>query len=88
MRRTYQLLLRLYPWDYRAAFAAEMLNTFDSVAQRRRSGKELAALLVGTAREWFVKLTTDPMVRGRALPDVRMMRPPGIAREIWFRASK
>lgn len=93
MRRAYRIILRLYPWDYRATFGVEMLSTFERrVEQRGGSWRfavvELAALAIGAGREWIAKLTTDPIVRGRALPDVRMMRPPGISREIWFRATE
>jgi hypothetical protein len=87
------MLLRLYPWDYRAAFSFEMLSTFEQRAEQRGRcwrfvAVELAALAIGAGREWIAKLTTDPIVRGRALPDVRLMRPPGIPREIWFRATE
>ncbi len=77
-------------------FAAEMLSTFEQLAeQRRRVGKcavlrfalaEFASVVVGAGTEWIAKLTTDPTVRGRSLPDVRMMRPVGVPREVWFRA--
>jgi hypothetical protein len=74
----------LYPYDFRAAFAAEMLAAFASVSAERR-GAELAGLLVGAAAEWIAKLASDRAVRARTLPDLRMMRPAGIARELWFR---
>jgi hypothetical protein len=93
-RRTYQALLRLYPNDYRALFASEMLNTFDQVAgERRRQCRpafirfvlgEIIGLLIGAGAEWIAKLTTDSSVRGRCLPDLRMMRPPAVPRELWF----
>jgi len=87
-RQTYRVFLGLYPWDYRASFEREMLRSFDLLPERRRSvTKELLGLLIGAAREWQAKLTTDPMIRGRALPDVRMMRPVGITREVWFRTT-
>jgi hypothetical protein len=94
MRTAYDLLLRLYPWDYRAAFGREMLATFnEAVADMRGRTWQLAfvefsGLLMGVGREWFAKLTTNPIVRGRALPDVRLMRPVGIPREVWFRATE
>jgi len=34
--------------------------------------------------EWIAKLTTSSSVRGRFLPDLRMMRPPGVPRGLWF----
>lgn len=79
MRRIDRLLLRLYPYDYRAAFEREMLQGF-----ARPAAVEWTGLLCGAAAEWLAKLTTDPAVRGRALPDIRMMRPAGMPREIWF----
>ena len=84
MKRAYQALLGLYPYDYRAAFAAEMMETFAWVGSGRRGAAELAGLLAGVAREWIAKLTTDPSVRARSLPDLRMMRPAGMPRELWF----
>src|SRR5947209_5021188 len=85
MLRAYRLLLRLYPRDYRIWFAAEMLKAFEqSVAHRKgRAGTafamvELMSLLRGAASEWAAKLTTNPNVRGRSLPDVMLMRPPGV----------
>ena len=93
MRRTYKFLLGLYPWDYRSAFEAEMLSAFENAATNPATGKlrfaakEATGLVIGVCREWLAKLTTDPVVRGRALPDIRMMRPPGIPREVWFRST-
>jgi hypothetical protein len=89
MRRIYRTLLRLYPVDYRAMFAAEMARAFDQVAQERRGlvVTELVGVIAGAVAEWIAKWTTDPTVRGRALPDIRMMRPPGITREVWFRSD-
>jgi hypothetical protein len=74
----------LYPYDFRAVFAADMLATLDERASRFR---DLISIVSGAAREWFVKLTTDRYVRARCLPDVRMMRPAGISKEIWFGRS-
>jgi hypothetical protein len=39
---------------------------------------------MGAGREWLAKLTTEESVRGRSLPDPRMMRPVGVTRELWF----
>jgi hypothetical protein len=83
MKRAYQALLRLYPYDFRAAFAAEMLAAFAQVGTARRPA-ELAGLAAGAAAEWIAKLTSDSSVRGRTLPDLRMMRPAGMPRELWF----
>jgi hypothetical protein len=97
-KRAYQTILRLYPIDYRTCFAAEMLSTFEEAAtQRRKQGTlwsahfalaELLALLTGAAAEWIAKLSTDSSIRGRYLPDLRMMRPPGVTQEQWFAASR
>jgi len=83
VKRAYRALLGLYPYDFRAAFGAEMLAAFASVrAERRRA--ELAGLLAGAAAEWIAKLTSDSSARARSLPDLRMMRPAGMPRELWF----
>ena len=87
MKRAYRTLLSLYPYDFRAAFAAEMLAAFTSVEARRRPA-ELAGLLTGAAAEWMAKLTSDNSVRGRGLPDLRMMRPAGMPRELWFASAE
>ena len=83
MRRVYKALLRLYPYDYRAAFENELLECLEGSA-----AVEMAGLLRGAAAEWFAKLTTDQSVRGRSLPDLRMMRPAGMPRELWFARIK
>lgn len=94
MKKAYILLLRLYPRDYRAMFAREMLNAFEINANEIGAGgrtalfrfvaAELIGLAKGAVSEWIAKLTTDKSVRGRALPDVMMMRPPGVPREVHF----
>ncbi len=84
----YRVLLRLYPHDYFDAFAGEMLNAFESVVQEHPDARfvlaECAGVLAGATAEWFAKLTTDRAVRGRAMPDLRMMRPAGVSKEAWF----
>lgn len=92
--RAYQTLLRLYPSDYRALFAQEMQNAFERAAgEHRLLGRpvfvrfllgEFIGLSIGVGAEWIAKLTTDSSVRGRCLPDLRMMRPTGVPRELWF----
>lgn len=79
----YKALLRLYPYDYRALFGAEMVQAF---AQQPRccAAAELCSLVTGAAGEWFAKLTTNRTLRGRTLPDIRMMRPVGVSRQQWF----
>ncbi len=91
MIRASRILLRLYPYDYRSAFALEILNAVECASQERcaRGGRvfvvaEFTGLLVGAATEWFAKLTTPTSVRGRSLPDIRMMRPVRVTREQWF----
>lgn len=81
MRRLYEIALRLYPYDFRAMFAADMLAV---LVERPPGMREWIAIGLGAAREWLAKLTTDRYVRARCLPDVRMMRPAGISKEVWF----
>ena len=97
VRRTYRTLLRLYPADYRARFAREMQNAFERAQERRLLSRpdfirfllrEFTGLLTGAGAEWIAKLTTDSAVRGRCLPDLRMMRPPGVPRDLWFAGRK
>jgi len=90
-RRAYEILLRLYPRDYRARFSAEMTSAFEEAAAEHRQrgrgasvrfvAKELAGLLAGAAVEWMAKSVTDDTVRGRNLPDRQRMRPPGVSWE-------
>lgn len=92
--RAYRTLLQLYPNDYRTQFATEMSTAFEqAIGERRRQPGyvfvgfllgEFTDLLIGAATEWIAKLTTDRSVRGRCMPDLRMMRPPGVPRELWF----
>ena len=94
MRRAYQILLRLYPRDFRAAFITEMLPAFENSALERRAEgttvylrfifRELFGVLMGAAAEWIAKRTTDTSLRGRTLPDRLMMRPPGVPWEIHY----
>ncbi len=88
MNRVYARLLRLYPRDYRAMFSREMRNDF-AARLRETPGWQFAAgelldLVRGCVREWIAKLTTDRTVRARALPDIVLMRPPGVTREVHF----
>jgi hypothetical protein len=98
MRRAYRTLLRLYPADYRALFAAEMNSAFEKAAAERRAQgvaslvrfalTEWIGLTIGAGAEWLAKFTTDASVRGRCLPDLRMIRPPGVPRELWFAGAR
>jgi hypothetical protein len=93
-RPVFQALLRLYPWDYATAFSADMTTAFDEACQeQRRRGRwpfilfatsEFVGLMLGAGNEWLAKLTTEESVRGRYLPDLRMMRPAGVSQELWF----
>lgn len=83
MKRVYTMLLRLYPRDYRAMFGREMRHSFEMAAKERHAA-ELIGLLKGAVREWIAKFTTDKAIRGRALPDLMMMRPPGVPKEVHF----
>jgi hypothetical protein len=98
MKGFWELILRLYPTDYRTRFSEEMSQAFDnavdeSYAQRpfafaRLAVAELTGLVIGAGMEWFAKLTTDRSVRGRCLPDLRMMRPPGVRGKLWFAEAR
>jgi hypothetical protein len=86
MKRAYRALLKLYPYDFTAAFAAEMLAAFERVDCASANGPELAGLLRGAAAEWIAKadLRRSRRAGARYLPDLRMMRPAGMPRELWF----
>jgi len=93
--RAYAAFLRLYPFDYRSAFAGEMVTAYAQAAADRCdrglgamirfTAGELIGLAIGACAEWMVKLTSDRSRRGRCLPDPRMMRPAGVARDQWLR---
>jgi hypothetical protein len=97
----YTALLRLCPADFRMRFGAEMVAAFREAVDSRTLARatrdsrhaayrlwimrELASMARLAVREWIAKLTGDRAIRGRALPDPRMMRPPGITRAEWLR---
>jgi hypothetical protein len=93
-KSVYRALLTLYPRDYGTVFSEEMKITFDEGCEEHRvrgrwqflcfAAAEMSSLVSGVAKEWFAKLTTEESVRGRSLPDLRKMRPVGIAYEVWF----
>jgi len=95
--RVFRVLLRLYPSDYAALFADEMINAFEQGCNEYRSQRrapfvrfvvrELVGLIIGLIAEWIAKLTTDTSTRGRSLPDLRKMRPAGVPYELWFAAA-
>jgi hypothetical protein len=90
----YRLLLRLYPRDFRVWFAAEMSAAFDARAVEYRARgagaylrfalTELMDIPKGAAAERVARFATDPARRARSVPDLRMMRPPGITRNSYF----
>jgi hypothetical protein len=90
----YRALVTLYPWDYATVFSEDMKITFDQACEEYRirgrwqfvcfAATEVFSLLCGVGKEWLAKLTTEESVRGRSLPDLRKMRPVGIAYEVWF----
>ncbi len=95
-KKIYEVLLGLYPRDYREHFAAEMLAAFEEAFEdRRRQGRprarfvaaELAGLVMGACFEWIAKITTDVSVRGRVVPDRLLMRPPGVSWEAHYGPS-
>ena|ERR1051326_1774162 len=93
--QVYRTLLRLYPDDYWDGFAGEMVGAFDQAAEERRGQglleyahfllEEFGGLIRGAAADRLAKLTTQRTARWRVLPDLRLMRPPEITREEWFR---
>jgi hypothetical protein len=93
LEQLYRFGLLLYPADYRARFATEMAAAFDQAARQHGSGGAMAftrftlaestGLVLGMAAEWIAKLMSDQSARGRALPDCRKMRPPGVSRTQW-----
>lgn len=87
LRRACRSLLGLYPYDYRLWFAPEMLDSIDEACRDGRGPRELAALARRLPAEWIARAGTDGAVRGRALPDVRRMRPVGVPQQVWFRRS-
>jgi hypothetical protein len=96
VRQAYEILLRLYPRDYRTRFATEMSIAFEEASvERRKHGRavfarfamaELTGLAAGAAMEWIAKLTTDESIRGRSLPDRLLMRPPGVPWDDFYSA--
>jgi hypothetical protein len=93
LARLYEFALRLYPADYHARFASEMVIAFEEAADDRCRDGALAALrfaraeatslILGIGREWLAKVTSDRSWRGRYLPDCRRMRPPGVTPQQW-----
>jgi hypothetical protein len=93
-QRIYNLLLRIYPAEYRALFGAEMSTVVGKMTQDRRcQGRiatahfflvEIMGLLLGAACEWIAKLAYSVShsvnyIDGRGLPDPLLMRAPGVS---------
>jgi len=100
LKRAYDILLRLYPRDYRALFAAEMLTAFEEAAEERRErGRavfarfvlaELAGLVVGAGAEWSAKFTQDACqsnisASAKARWLLLRMRPLGVSRDSFYK---
>jgi len=100
LKRAYDILLRLYPADYRALFAAEMLTAFEEAAEEPRERgwavfarfalAELAGLVIGVCAEWSAKFT--PVVRQSNIPAsakahwlLLRMRPLGVSRDSFYK---
>jgi hypothetical protein len=96
IKGAYAVLLRLYPADHRALFAAEMLATFNEAAEENQAhGRaafirfivaELIGLVTGVSAEWVARFTysiyhSNNYISGRCLADPGVMRPAGVARE-------
>jgi hypothetical protein len=75
MTIAYKLLLLLYPPEYRAEFAEEMLATFAESAQERRERgyvvfarfvmEEINGVLSGAAKQWIEKITSIARTRNK-----------------------
>ena len=102
IKRAYACLLRLYPRDHRAFFAAEMLATFEQAAKELRGNgwiafisfiaAELIGLVTGVAAEWTARLAysiyhSNSYISGRCMADPGIMRPAGVARESYSAAQ-
>lgn len=97
-KAAYRALLRLFPEDYRLFFEDEMLDAFGRASEEQRARgpiaycrfacMELAGLVLSAPMEWIAKATTSSSIRARSLPDLRMMRPAGVPREMWFASGK
>jgi hypothetical protein len=100
LKRAYDILLRLYPADYRALFADEMLTAFEEAAEERRErGRavfarfvlaELAGLVIGAGAEWSAKVTQDACqsnisASAKAHWLLLRMRPLGVSRDSFYK---
>jgi len=100
LKRAYDILLRLYPADYRALFASEMSTTIEEAAEERRERgwaaftrfvlAELAGLVIGAAAEWSAKLAQDAFqsnisASAKAHWLLLRMRPLGVSRDSFYK---
>ena len=100
LKRAYDILLRLYPADYRALFDDEMLTAFEEAAEERRErGRavfarfvlaELASLVIGAGAEWSAKFTQDARrsnisASAKAHRLLLKMRPLGVSRDSFYK---
>jgi len=99
MIRAYKALLQIYPPQYREMFAHEMLDAFQDVFQERcRLGAsglflflfmELVSIIKGASTEWIESLTysiyhSSNYLHRSCLPNRLLMRPAGVARDVYF----
>src|SRR5262245_28851342 len=99
MIRAYKALLQIYPPEYREMFALEMLDVFENVFQERsRLGasslllflfKELVSIIKGASTEWVDSFTysiyhSSSYLNRSCLPNRLLMRPAGVARDVYF----
>jgi len=100
MKRAYDILLRLYPADYRALFAAEMSTAFEEAAEESRNRgwdafarfalAELAGLVIGAGTEWGARFTAA-ICHSNISPSaaahrlLQKMRPPGVSRDSFYK---
>lgn len=76
MRQAYKLLLQLYPADYRASLAAEMLATFEEASEERRdcgwlvfgrfAFEEVTGVVVGATKEWIARIANNVLYPDRS----------------------
>src|SRR5262245_36000854 len=99
MTRAYKALLQIYPPEYRAMFAGEMLVAFEVLSRERsRLGAssqflflfmDLGSILKGASTKWIDRFTysiyhSSSYLSRSCLPNRLLMRPAGIAREVYF----
>jgi hypothetical protein len=89
MRRAYEVLLLLYPRDYRRLFGGEMVAVFEQGAAEqgergraaflRFAAKEMGDLLAGAGAEWISKLTSSSAyIKERRGADQRLAAEEGV----------